>query len=151
MGPGRDRACDPWICSQTRICCQTRKRMRYAARQTAGAVLRRNVLTAYKRACSFSGLESTGMLCRYERAAMALARMRVCTGLSEFSLLAYSISTKLNSHVLMCTNKSLHINVVHSPASETSFKWRVAGGPNVVRYCLLAGLVSTNKCKCRVY
>ena len=80
----------------------------------------------------FSGLESTGMLCRYERAAMALARMRVCTGLSEFSLLAFSISIKLNSHVLMCTNKSLHINVVHFPASETSFKWRVAGGPNDV-------------------
>ena len=23
MGPGRDRTRDPWICSQTRICCQT--------------------------------------------------------------------------------------------------------------------------------
>ena len=32
MGPGRDRTCDPWICSQTRICCQTRYRLRYAAR-----------------------------------------------------------------------------------------------------------------------
>ena len=32
MGPGRDRTRDPWICSQTRICCQTLYRMRYAAR-----------------------------------------------------------------------------------------------------------------------
>ena len=32
MGPGRDPTCDPWICSQTRICCQTRYRLRYAAR-----------------------------------------------------------------------------------------------------------------------
>ena len=32
MGPGRDRTRDPWICSQTRICYQTRYRMRYAAR-----------------------------------------------------------------------------------------------------------------------
>ena len=32
MGPGRDRTRDPWICSQTRICCQTRYRLRYAAR-----------------------------------------------------------------------------------------------------------------------
>ena len=34
MGPGRDRTRDPWICSQTRICCQTRYRLRYAARLT---------------------------------------------------------------------------------------------------------------------
>ena len=32
MGPGRDRTRDPWICSQTRICCQTRYGLRYAAR-----------------------------------------------------------------------------------------------------------------------
>ena len=32
MGLGRDRTRDPWICSQTRICCQTRYRLRYAAR-----------------------------------------------------------------------------------------------------------------------
>ena len=32
MGPGRDRTRDPWICSQTRICCQTRYRLRYEAR-----------------------------------------------------------------------------------------------------------------------
>ena len=32
MGPGRDRTRDPWFCSQTRICCQTRYRLRYAAR-----------------------------------------------------------------------------------------------------------------------
>ena len=31
MGPDRDRTRDPWICSQTRICCQTRYRLRYAA------------------------------------------------------------------------------------------------------------------------
>ena len=31
MGPGRDRTRDPWICSQTRICCQTRYQLRYAA------------------------------------------------------------------------------------------------------------------------
>ena len=30
MGPGSDRTLDPWICSQTRICCQTRYRLRYA-------------------------------------------------------------------------------------------------------------------------
>ena len=30
MGPGRDRTRDPWICSQTRICCQTRYRLRCA-------------------------------------------------------------------------------------------------------------------------
>ena len=33
MGPGRDRTRDPWICSQLRICSQTRYRLRYAARQ----------------------------------------------------------------------------------------------------------------------
>ena len=32
MGPGRDRNRDPWNCSQTRICSQTRYRLRYAAR-----------------------------------------------------------------------------------------------------------------------
>ena len=31
MGPGRDRTRDPWICSQTGICCQTRYRLRYVA------------------------------------------------------------------------------------------------------------------------
>ena len=31
MGPGRDRTRDPWNCSQTRICSQTRYRLRYAA------------------------------------------------------------------------------------------------------------------------
>ena len=31
MGPGRDRTRDPWICRQTRICSQTRYRLRYAA------------------------------------------------------------------------------------------------------------------------
>ena len=34
MGPGRDRTRDPWIYSQTRICCQTRNRLRYKARYT---------------------------------------------------------------------------------------------------------------------
>ena len=29
MVPGRDRTRDPWICSQTRICRQTRYRLRY--------------------------------------------------------------------------------------------------------------------------
>ena len=32
MGPDRDRTRDPWICSQTGICSQTRYRLRYAAR-----------------------------------------------------------------------------------------------------------------------
>ena len=32
MGLGRDRTRNPWICSQTRICCQTRYRLRYEAR-----------------------------------------------------------------------------------------------------------------------
>ena len=32
MGPDRDRTRDPWICSQTCICSQTRYRLRYAAR-----------------------------------------------------------------------------------------------------------------------
>ena len=31
MGPGRDQTPDPWICSQTSICCQTHYRLRYAA------------------------------------------------------------------------------------------------------------------------
>ena len=34
MGPGWDPTRDPWICSQTRICCQTCYRLRYAARYT---------------------------------------------------------------------------------------------------------------------
>ena len=33
MGPGRDWTRDPWICSQTRICCQTLYRLRYSAGQ----------------------------------------------------------------------------------------------------------------------
>ena len=32
MGPDRDRTRDPWIFNQTRICSQTRYRLRYAAR-----------------------------------------------------------------------------------------------------------------------
>ena len=32
MGPDQDRTRDPWICSQTHICSQTRYRLRYAAR-----------------------------------------------------------------------------------------------------------------------
>ena len=32
MGPGQDRTRDPWNCSQTRICSQTRYRLRYATR-----------------------------------------------------------------------------------------------------------------------
>ena len=32
MGPGGDQTRDPWICSQTRICRQTRYQLRYAAR-----------------------------------------------------------------------------------------------------------------------
>ena len=32
MGPGWDQTRDPWICRQTRICCQTSYRLRYAAR-----------------------------------------------------------------------------------------------------------------------
>ena len=32
MGPSRDRTRDPWNCSQTCICSQTRYRLRYAAR-----------------------------------------------------------------------------------------------------------------------
>ena len=39
MGAGRDRTRDPWICSQTRICCQTRYRLRYTTRLTQYAVL----------------------------------------------------------------------------------------------------------------
>ena len=35
MGPDRDRTRDPWICCQTRICSQTRYRLRYAARCNA--------------------------------------------------------------------------------------------------------------------
>ena len=34
VGPGRDRTRDPWICSQLRICNQTRYWLRYAARYT---------------------------------------------------------------------------------------------------------------------
>ena len=42
MGPGRDRTRIPWICSQTRICCQACYRLRYVAHsqeseQTRGA------------------------------------------------------------------------------------------------------------------
>ena len=32
MEPSQDQTRDPWICSQTRICCQARYRLRYAAR-----------------------------------------------------------------------------------------------------------------------
>ena len=32
MGPSQDRTRDPWICRETRICCQTRYRLRYVAR-----------------------------------------------------------------------------------------------------------------------
>ena len=32
IGPGRDRTRDPWICSQTSFCNQTRYLLRYAAR-----------------------------------------------------------------------------------------------------------------------
>ena len=42
MGPGRDRTRDPWIRSQTRICCQTRYRLRYAARLTINVILNGN-------------------------------------------------------------------------------------------------------------
>ena len=32
MGPVLDQTRDPWVCSQTRICCQKRYRLRYEAR-----------------------------------------------------------------------------------------------------------------------
>ena len=35
MGPDRDQTRDPWISSQTRICCQPRYQLRYAARYRA--------------------------------------------------------------------------------------------------------------------
>ena len=35
MGPSRDRTRDPWICSQTHICCQTCYRLHYGARKGA--------------------------------------------------------------------------------------------------------------------
>ena len=35
MGPDRDRTRNPWICSQTSICSQTRYPLRYAARQSS--------------------------------------------------------------------------------------------------------------------
>ena len=39
MVPGRDRTRDPWICSQTLICSQTRYRLRYAARSLLALTL----------------------------------------------------------------------------------------------------------------
>ena len=39
MGPGRDPTRDPWICSQTRICCQTRYRLSYGARYILCSIL----------------------------------------------------------------------------------------------------------------
>ena len=39
MGPGRDRTRDPWICSQLRICNQTRYRLHYAARYVSNHMI----------------------------------------------------------------------------------------------------------------
>ena len=47
MGPGRDRTRDPWICSQTRTCSQTRYPLRYAARPGANEISNRH------RICTF--------------------------------------------------------------------------------------------------
>ena len=35
MGPGRALTHDPWICSQTGICCQTRYQLRYTVQSGA--------------------------------------------------------------------------------------------------------------------
>ena len=48
MVPGRDRTRDPWICSQTRICNQTRYRLRYAARFCFSVIVRYNIVCKQK-------------------------------------------------------------------------------------------------------
>ena len=57
MGPGRGRTRDPCICSQTRICCQTRYRLHYAARCSKEVVL---LLLIY---CSMYFPLFVGVLC----------------------------------------------------------------------------------------
>ena len=44
MGLGRDQTRDPWICSQTRICCQTLYRLRYTAHSSQSTRPVRRVL-----------------------------------------------------------------------------------------------------------
>ena len=47
IGPGRDRTRDPWICNQTRICCQTRFQLRYAAVYFLSADKQADVIDAF--------------------------------------------------------------------------------------------------------
>ena len=70
MGPGRGRTRDPWICSQTRICCQTRYRLRYAARfvalrpkSTAMVIVGRSVHLSTLFATVMRGLIYTSNIC----------------------------------------------------------------------------------------
>ena len=58
MGPGRDRTRDPWICSQLRICNQTRYRLRYAARYA----WIRTTLTIYTNTLHLAGLSWDALL-----------------------------------------------------------------------------------------
>ena len=44
MGPGQDHTRDPWICSQTRICCQTRYRLRYGVGLVLSALCHMEIL-----------------------------------------------------------------------------------------------------------
>ena len=54
MVPGRDRTRDPWICSQTHICSQTRYRLRYAARYISYAS--RTFIRRYMTGLSLQGI-----------------------------------------------------------------------------------------------
>ena len=47
METGRDRTRDPWICSQARICSQTRYRLRYVARLIVYILMVVSVLSHY--------------------------------------------------------------------------------------------------------
>ena len=59
MGPGRDRTRDPWNCSQTRICSQTRYQLRYAAyfeNVLRAVIIEKSILTLLSTDLQFSFL-----------------------------------------------------------------------------------------------
>ena len=64
MGPGRDRTRDLWICSQTSICCQTRYRLRYAARLQDSTHIRFFILANEKSCDAFRNVHLSGYIRR---------------------------------------------------------------------------------------
>ena len=119
MGPDRDRTGDPWICSQTGICSQTRYRLRYAARLHD---LDWNHFNNYRK-----GSNNVIMNPEHARIKIVLSEWdQFCRVFFFFFLVDEGIDDPLPLKVGH-----------HRPASKKSFKWCFAGMPMMAQYWIL--------------